>query len=150
MTDLSDKGILVVDDDAAFREAVSQVLAYSGLTRIYQADGASKCMSILNQLGREIYLVLLDLSLPGLSGFDIMGQLGGSHPYALGVIAITGVYGRERAQEFFKLGSERVVPIEFTTKPFDGPELVRKVQHSLNLIHTSRSDRALYGAGTGA
>lgn len=147
MMDLSDKGILVVDDDASFREAISQVLTNSGLTRVYQADGASKCLSILNQLGREIYLVLLDLNLPGRSGFEIMGQLGGSHPYSVGVIAITGEYGRERAKEFFKLGSERVVPIDFTTKPFDGPELVRKVQHSLTLIHTSRNDRAWYGAG---
>lgn len=149
MINLNDKGILVVDDDPSFREAVSQVLANSGLTRVYQADGASKCYSILNQLAREIYLILLDLQMPGRSGFDIMGQIGGSHPYAVGVIAITGAYGRERARDFFKLGSERVMPIDFTTKPFDGPQLIRQVEHSLRLIDTTRNDRAWYGARSG-
>ena len=64
--------ILVVDDDAAVVDFVIAALREAGYLACATYDGESALLAI--ELARPA-LVLLDLHLPGLSGFDVVAQL---------------------------------------------------------------------------
>lgn len=81
------KQILILDDDTSVRESVCKVLAASGYQVVLAADGKSG----LAQLRRQSFdLLLLDLDLPDLTGFDILDSIRERAPW-LPVIILTGV-----------------------------------------------------------
>lgn len=81
------KQILILDDDASVRESVCKVLAGSGYQVVLAPDGKSG----LAQLRRQSFdLLLLDLDLPDLTGFDILDSIRERAPW-LPVIILTGV-----------------------------------------------------------
>ncbi|HEY6844163.1 MAG TPA: response regulator, partial [Thermoanaerobaculia bacterium] len=66
------KRVLVVDDDAEIRELLASVLRRRGLTADVAADGAEA----LDLLRQNIYsVVLLDLLMPNIDGFAVLGEL---------------------------------------------------------------------------
>ena len=68
----SDQRILVVDDDDAIRALLQTVLRRRG----FRVDGARNGIDALEQLGARGYaLVVLDLMMPRMSGFELVEQL---------------------------------------------------------------------------
>ena len=72
---MSDKKakILVVEDDADVRQALVLWLAGSGYAPLEAADGRTGLSLVA---GEKPDAVLLDLRLPGLDGFEVLGALG--------------------------------------------------------------------------
>jgi DNA-binding response OmpR family regulator len=65
--------ILVVDDDRAFRLAMATILTESGHLVVQAADG----LAALRELaGTSFDVMLLDVGLPGMSGLDVLPQVG--------------------------------------------------------------------------
>jgi len=82
--------VLVVDDDAAVRQAIQRVLEGAGYKVIPAADG----QQAVDQFSPEQFdLVLLDLDLPGRGGWDVFERLTTKGP-VLPVIIITGMPGQ--------------------------------------------------------
>lgn len=80
------KRILIVDDDAAVGEALRRVLAATGYEVVWIADGEAG----VSRLQQEPFdLLLLDLNLPKVSGFDILDLVGERYP-CLPVLILTG------------------------------------------------------------
>jgi len=80
------KKILVVDDDSQIRESLAKVLRTEGYRVALAADGQEgieKCDP------EDVDLVLLDLNLPGKSGWDIFERMTSKSPL-LPIIIITG------------------------------------------------------------
>lgn len=78
--------VLIVDDDIFFRDSLSWILAGCGY-KVRSADGASAALSEIRQ---EIPDVLLcDLYLPGLSGFELLSAVRHRFP-TIHVIAMSG------------------------------------------------------------
>ena len=73
MTSEHSKGkILIVEDDRAFRHAVSEMLRDSGFTVTEEGDG----LAALELLERQDFdLLLLDIGLPGMSGLDLLARI---------------------------------------------------------------------------
>jgi DNA-binding response OmpR family regulator len=68
----TDQRILVVDDDDAIRALLQTVLRRRGL----QVDGARNGIDALEQLGGRAYaLVVLDLMMPRMSGYELLDHL---------------------------------------------------------------------------
>src|SRR4030081_2845811 len=64
--------ILVIDDDAGIRESLKMTLEYDG----YDVIGAATGPEGLNLVERDAPdLVLLDVKMPGMDGFDVMTRL---------------------------------------------------------------------------
>lgn len=80
---------LVVEDDAATRHALIDLIAGNGIEVDWAADGATA----VGYLSRESYdVVILDLVLPKISGTDIMEHLACTQPQTLAnTIVVTGV-----------------------------------------------------------
>src|SRR5450759_3075296 len=97
----SNKHILIVDDEAAYRQMLSELLG--GLN--YTIDVAVDGEQAVKMASRSDYdLVITDLSLPKLSGTQVLAAVKRDHPDTP-VIMITGYATADTAVEAMKLGA---------------------------------------------
>jgi CheY-like chemotaxis protein len=92
--------VLVVDDDPDIRETLGLVLGSRGYTVTLAADGA-EALERLRAMSPPPCLVLLDLMMPRMNGFEVWQAMGSSALSAIPVVALTGAgpAARERAHE---------------------------------------------------
>jgi two-component system response regulator AtoC len=113
--------ILVVDDEAAVRSGIAQVLSRPDQAVIAVADGAQA----LAQLARQPFdLVLLDIKLPDIDGVQLLKRLRQDFPET-GVIMITGYPTIQGAVECIRRGA-----LDYLVKPFRINELEAVVQQA--------------------
>ena len=79
--------ILIIDDDRSVRDSLKQVLQDTGYAVSAAADG-QEGLSALNQ--QQFQLLILDLDLPKVSGWDILDVAAEQHP-SLPVVILTGL-----------------------------------------------------------
>jgi len=87
--------VLIVDDHADFREAASALLETEGFTVVGAAADADAAIAAATQFRPQV--VLLDVQLPGLDGFEVAALLAGaSDPPAVVLISSreAAAYGR--------------------------------------------------------
>jgi len=113
--------ILVVDDEASIRELLDQELTAAGYLVHQAKDGRAALAMIKSQLPD---LVILDVKMPEISGFDVAAVLK-NDPRTMGVpiIILSIVEDQERG---FKLGVDR-----YLTKPFETEDLLKEVESVL-------------------
>ena len=100
--------ILVVDDDDTIRDTLYELLSEQYLCQT--AETAEKAFA---RLQADTYdVVLTDISMPGLSGLELLGQVRQKFPDTP-VIIISGIGDQEHAQGLIKLGA-----FDFLLKPF--------------------------------
>ena len=126
--------ILIVDDERAICLAIQRLLGGRG----YDVEATLSGEEALEKLGRTRYhLVITDLTLPGLSGMDLLRSVRERTPETA-VIMITA-HGSERAAvEAMKLGAADYLP-----KPFDNDELELVVGRVLEGVALRRDFRLL-------
>jgi DNA-binding NarL/FixJ family response regulator len=119
--------ILVVEDDAAFREHVRVVLESAGFAVVEAADGELALRLVAED---EPSLVLLDVHLPGFSGYEICRSLREEHGQGIGIIFLSGskTDSIDRATGL-GLGAD-----DYVLKPFEPDELVARVRAVLRRI----------------
>lgn len=106
--------ILVVDDEQRIRDGCHRVLTEEGCEVAGAADGKIG----LEMIEKEHYdIILLDLMMPGLSGFDVLSQVKAIHPDTL-IIVISGYATVEHSVEAMKKGA-----FDFIPKPFSPDQL---------------------------
>jgi two-component system response regulator RegX3 len=120
MPNTSDKRpILVVEDEEAIRRGLCDVLAYQG----YAPNGIETGEDGLREaLSNGYDLVILDLMLPGMSGFDVCAAVRAQLP-ALPILMLTARGSEEDILEGFQRGAD-----DYVTKPFSVSELLARVQ----------------------
>jgi PAS domain S-box-containing protein len=107
--------ILVIDDEERVREGCRKVLARDGYAVTIAESGAVG----LKLIERQHYdLILLDLMMPSLSGFDVLAHVKTLHPDTV-IIVISGYATVENSIEAMKKGA-----FDFIPKPFS-PEQLR-------------------------
>jgi CheY-like chemotaxis protein len=85
----NDKFVLVVDDDPDIRETLEMVLANSG-HRVASAGDGVEALAQLKE-GRRPCVILLDLMMPGMNGFELHEALSAEPSYAtIPIVVITG------------------------------------------------------------
>jgi DNA-binding response OmpR family regulator len=118
--------ILVADDQLSNRELLSELLTTQGFKIITAADGAEA----LDQLSRvPTDLVLLDVMMPQLSGFEVCEKFKANpDTYLIPVILVTGLSDKENRIEGIRVGAD-----DFLTRPVDRTELLARVRSLLKL-----------------
>jgi DNA-binding response OmpR family regulator len=121
------KRILIVEDDAALSQVVCDILAFEGFEVELVTDG-DQAITRAAQFMPD--LVLLDLMLPGRSGFDLCEILrrGGR----AGVIILTARGQKDDKVRGLGLGAD-----DYVTKPFDVDELLARIRA---VIRRTRSE----------
>ena len=96
--------ILVVEDDAATREFIAEMLVARGYTVATAADGAQARAQVAANLPE---LVILDLVLPGVSGFELLGEWRASPRTAdLPVFVLTSKDLNQEEQRYLRAHAE--------------------------------------------
>lgn len=124
--------ILIVDDEQKMREFVALFLRSSRYTVFEAADGRTA----LNILSKEtIDLIVLDIMLPDISGFDLCSQI--RVKSSVPIIFLTAL-----ADEEHQMIGYRVEGDDYITKPFNASILLAKIQRILQRCAPSnaRSD----------
>lgn len=126
--------VLVVDDDETIRDTL-----YELLSEEYACQTAETAEKAFARLEADTYDVLLtDISMPGLSGLELLGQVRQRFPNTP-VIIISGITDQEHAQGLIKLGA-----FDFLLKPFrlDAVEksVKRAVQFRRRLLEGSSTE----------
>jgi len=114
--------ILVVDDEEALRTVLSSELESEGYLVQSAGDGEA-AMKILGE--QDFHLVLLDIKMPNVDGFEVLKFLKQKHPQTK-VIMLTGFADLKNAIESKKLGAE-----DFVSKPYDLVDLLTTVERVL-------------------
>ncbi len=70
----SGKCVLIVDDEAFIREIVGEILREAGI-RTLSAESGEQALAIHREHGRDIDLILLDVTMPGMDGFACMREI---------------------------------------------------------------------------
>ncbi|MGA7077175.1 MAG: HD domain-containing phosphohydrolase [Terriglobales bacterium] len=128
--------ILVADDQTANRELLEELLTANGCKVITVPDGAA----VVEELTRtQVDLVLLDVMMPRLTGFEACQQIkNNADTYLIPVILVTALSGKEDRIEGIRVGAD-----DFLTRPVDRSELLARVRSLLRLKHhTDELERA--------
>lgn len=120
--------ILLVDDYEINLELLETYLLRSKLPlNIYKALNGRQAFHIIEQ--HSLDLILLDVMLPDMNGYDICKQLKNSAAYqTIPIIMITALSDKDSLFEGLQSGAD-----EFLTKPVDGHELNIRVRNLLKL-----------------
>lgn len=110
--------ILVVEDEASLREGLVDLLADAGHEVSAVGDGEA---AVKAGLEHEFDLVLLDLMLPRMDGFEVCRRLRERHA-SLGVLMLTA-----RGDETDKVRGLRSGADDYITKPFGTEELLARI-----------------------
>src|SRR3954467_10287318 len=134
--DILNAGILVVDDKDANVQLLKGMLRIAGYVAVDSTTQPAKVCELHQQ--NRYSLILLDLQMPGMDGFQVMEglkeiEMGGYLP----VLVIT-------AQPDHKLRALKAGAKDFVSKPFDLAEVLMRVQNMLEVRLLHLETRKLY------
>jgi DNA-binding NarL/FixJ family response regulator len=113
--------ILIVDDDSSLRALVACALDQAGFDTV-EAAASEHALDLARR--HELALVVLDVNIPGVSGYEICRRLRDEFGPALPILFLSG----ERTESFDKVAGLLVGGDDYLVKPFSPDELVARVQ----------------------
>lgn len=119
--------VLIVDDSQLNREILSSMLGDQ--FSIMEASSGEECLELLKQYGTGISIVLLDIIMPGMSGFDVLRYMNSDHWIDdIPVIMISSDYTAESVREAYDLGVT-----DYIRRPFDSKIVFHRVFNTIKL-----------------
>src|SRR5258706_3037719 len=139
--------VLLVEDDPKVAEVLAGLLQDDNIT-ISSAEDAAKALELTRETNFD--LILLDLGLPGMNGFELLVQLKAApKTESIPVIVLTAWNSTRDKVRGFELGA-----VDYLTKPFESAELRARVRSALrakNLQNDlTRTNRDLFVARVAA
>ena len=128
--------ILVVEDQSEISDIVSKYLAKEGYS-VCVANNGFEALDYFNK--QDFHLVLLDIMLPGISGFDVLKEI--RKISEIPVIMVTAKQEEIDRLKGFEIGAD-----DYVIKPFSPRELMKRIQVFLKRIY-HESDEIIYNCG---
>jgi DNA-binding NarL/FixJ family response regulator len=116
--------VLVIEDDQNYRQLLISLLERAGYPAVGLPNGEEALA--LTEAERPA-LVILDVKLPGVSGYEVCRELKDAYGNSLPVIFISGV----RTEPFDRAAGLLVGADDYVVKPFDADELLARVRNHL-------------------
>lgn len=124
--------ILIVDDSEMNRELLSAMLEDE--FDILEAEDGTKCLEMLAQYGTGISLVLLDIVMPGMDGFEVLSIMNRKHLIDdIPVIMISSEDSQNIIRRAYELGVS-----DYINRPFDARIVYRRVSNTIRLYAKQR------------
>jgi diguanylate cyclase (GGDEF)-like protein len=132
--------VLVVDDQEINRDVLGVILEDN--YEILNAENGKECMELMRQHSTDLSLVLLDLMMPVMSGFEVLEAVRNDEVLRrIPIIVLT-------AEKSAELQALELGAADFITKPFDVPEVILarvgriiELSEGRQLISAAESDR---------
>ncbi len=129
-------GVLLVDDEQPWLRSLSLTLeGPGGITNLMQCSDSREVMTILGQ--RDIGLVLLDLTMPHISGEELLEQIVVEHPQ-IRVIILSGMNQLETAVNCMRAGA-----FDYFVKTVDEDRLVDGVRRAIRMVELESENLAI-------
>ena len=127
---IKNKHILIIDDVAENIQVAMTILQEDNYEFSF-ADSGNKALAILQDEETEFDLILLDIMMPGKSGYELCRELKASPQWRdIPVIFLTARVDTESIAKGFEVGS-----VDYITKPFHANELLARVKNHIQLYH---------------
>ncbi len=121
MQDVAGRRVLLIEDEPNIAEAIRFILSRAGWTVSTHADG-SDALAAIRRVRPEV--LVLDVMLPGRSGFDILADLRADPDYARLPVLVLTAKGQAREQDAaLSAGADG-----FLAKPFANADLLDRVR----------------------
>ena len=130
--------LLIVEDEAAIREGLVDVFIYHGYEVDVAIDGIE---GLKKSLTGTFDLILLDVMLPGMNGFEICNQVR-THDRNQAIIMLTAKNSDEDIIEGLTLGAD-----DYIAKPFSIAQLLLRVHAVLRRSHDKSEENDLIQLG---
>lgn len=127
----NDISILLVDDEEKIVERLARILSSEGygIDTCVSGEGAvAKCN------GKQFDIVITDLNMPGISGFEVMEHINRTTPNTL-ILVLTGYASVDGAIRAIKLGA-----YDFIEKPIDATTLKLTLRRAAERVHLHREN----------
>lgn len=130
--------VLLVEDDPTLRSTLAFNLTREGYEVLTAADGPA-AIEIVNQNGDRLDLVILDVMLPGVSGFQVLRAIRRDHAFPILMLSARGE--EQDRVDGLELGAD-----DYVVKPFALRELLARVRASLrrNMVPATRPPGVLF------
>lgn len=125
------ESILIVEDEDSIRKFVKINLERAGYS-VMEADNGEDGIKIVRN--KDIDIVVLDIMLPGIDGFEVCKILREEFP-TIGVIMLTA-----KSQDIDKIMGLEYGTDDYMTKPFNPMELVLRVKSLIRRMEGPKSD----------
>lgn len=124
--------ILIVDDSELDREILSSML--SDHFQILTASCGEECVEILRRCGSKLLLILLDIVMPGMSGFDVLSYMN-RHSVIdeIPVIMISGENSEQYIRRAYSMGVS-----DYISRPFDSKVVYQRIYNIIKLHFRQR------------
>ena len=132
------KTILVIEDDVSILRGLRDNLKFEEYEVLTATDGQE---GIILALEKSPDLVLLDIMLPGISGYDICRKVKEQKP-DLPIIMLTA-----RSKEVDKIAGLDLGADDYVTKPFSTPELLARIRAALRRAQNKTPVQEKYSFG---
>ena len=124
--------ILLVDDSAMNRAILAEILG--GDYRIIEAENGKECMEKLQAEAADIALVLLDIIMPEMDGFEVLEAMNASQAIEdIPVIMISSDDSPATLRRSYDLGAS-----DYVNRPFDAQIVHRRVTNTVKLYAKQR------------
>jgi CheY-like chemotaxis protein len=117
--------ILIVDDDRSHSGFIEEILAPLGFVLFIAADGP-ECLELAARCSPD--LVMLDISMPGMNGWDVARRLRADGMDDLAIMMVSA-----EAQEFSSLSGQDAPHDDFLIKPFELNQLFDRIETLLDI-----------------
>ena len=121
--------VLFADDESSIRRGIKCLLDWEsmGFSTDYEAENGQEALDIIKKYNPD--LILLDLHMPDMDGFEVMEKLNASNNWKdIPVILLTADNDPDYEVKGFSLGA-----IDFITKPFVAEVMLHRVAKALEL-----------------
>ena len=124
--------ILIVDDSEMNRAILYEMLKSD--FDILEAESGEKCIRMLEEYGRDISLVLLDIVMSGMNGFDVLEQMNRRKWIeSIPVIMISSEHSDFYIRNAYDMGVS-----DYISRPFDVKVVQRRVNNTIKLYAKQR------------
>ena len=126
MTGIQESLIMVVEDNAALKESIIELLSLRGFHNFSTFSDGFTAVNYCIQSMPDI--AILDVEMPGLSGLDILDKIKSIRP-KLPVVMMSSRHDRHIILQACESGANTFFP-----KPFDSEMFCRKIEDLLNRV----------------
>lgn len=124
--------ILIVDDSEMNRVILNEMLKDE--YRVLEADNGRAALDMVDRYGDELSLVLLDIVMPGMNGFEVLGELSRRTVIDnLPVVMISSEDSDDVVLRAYELGAS-----DYINRPFDARVVRRRVNNTIRLYAKQR------------